>query len=148
MLRCTVALLGLVLAAGCTKTTEGPTLQPAAKDSVEDQGATFDVDVRYQPKGADEVEIVVKMTATGIEQTDKLVVDVSTHGFVITEGTPEWAGFIQPREKYTHRVTYKLLDDADSGRATVSIRRSLDSTLLWDAELLFEKGASGVQLAG
>lgn len=142
-----IALVGLAIGA-CQKQAAAPTLSPAVTDTVEDQGATFDVKVSWQPKTAEEVEIVVEMVATGIEQTDNLVVDVKTHGFVITEGVPDWTGFVLPRERYSHRVSYKMLDDEDQGRATITIRRTLDSTLLWDTELLFERTESGVRLAG
>lgn len=108
----------------------------------------FGVEVSWQPKSAEEVEIVVEMAAMGIEQTDNLVVDVKTHGFVITEGVPDWTGFVLPRERYTHRVSYKMLDEEDQGRATVTIRRTLDSTLLWDTELLFTREGGSVRLAG
>ena len=147
MLRCAVAILGLALACGCNKEATGPTVSPAVTDTVEDQGATFQVDVGWRAVTATEVELVVKMTATGIEQTDKLVVDVKTNGFVVTQGVPDWSGFIQPREKYTHRVSYQLLDDEDSGRATVTISRSMDGTLLWDTELLFAKDGDQIRLA-
>ncbi|MCA9707422.1 MAG: hypothetical protein KDK70_16340 [Myxococcales bacterium] len=147
MLRCAVAILGLALACGCNKDAAGPTVSPAVTDTVEDQGATFQVDVGWRAVTATEVELVVKMTATGIEQTDKLVVDVKTNGFVVTQGVPDWSGFIQPREKYTHRVSYQLLDDEDSGRATVTISRSMDGTLLWDTELLFAKDGGQIRLA-
>lgn len=147
MLRCAIAVLGLTLACGCTKTTEGPTLTPIRTDTVQDQGATFDVKVSWRKVAAKEVEIEIKMVATGIEQTDKLVADVKTYGFVITEGVPDWSGFIQPREKYTHKVRYKLLDDADSGRAELTLRRSLDSTMLWDTELLFDVEGGQIRLA-
>ncbi|MEM9460446.1 MAG: hypothetical protein AAGF11_40130 [Myxococcota bacterium] len=147
MLRCAVAVLGLTLACGCNKATTGPTLTPISTDTVEDQGATFQVVVSWRKVAAREVEFVIKMTATGIEQTDKLVADVKTHGFVITQGVPDWSGFIQPREKYSHTVSYKLLDDADSARAELTIRRSLDSTLLWDTELLFDTDGDEIRLA-
>lgn len=140
------AVLGLLPSACTKKQDTGPTLTPAVTDTVEDQGATFQVEVSWQNKTPQEVEIVVEMAATGIEQTDNLVVDVKTNGFVITEGVPDWTGFILPRERYTHRVSYKMLDDADQGRAAVSIRRTLDSTMLWDAELLFERADGSVRL--
>lgn len=140
------AVLGLLPSACTNKQDTGPTLAPAVTDTVEDQGATFQVKVSWQNKTPQEVEIVVEMAATGIEQTDNLVVDVKANGFVITEGVPDWTGFILPRERYTHRVSYKMLDDTDQGRAAVSIRRTLDSTMLWDAELLFERADGSVRL--
>lgn len=140
------ALLVGLLCGACQKQATGPTLSPAVTDTVEDQGATFQVKVSWQPKAPDEVEIVVEMAATGIEQTDNLVVDVKSNGFVITEGVPDWTGFILPRERYSHRVSYKMLDDVDQGRAGISIRRTLDSTMLWDTELLFERSDGNVRL--
>jgi hypothetical protein len=148
MLSRTAAVLALVLACACQKAAPAPTLAPAASDTVEDKGATFQVDVGWRSLAADEVEVVIEMAATGIEQTDNLVVDIKTYGFVITEGTPDWTGFILPRERYKHRVAYKLLEEEDQGQATVSIRRTLDSSLLWDVELLFERTEGGVKLAG
>jgi len=147
MRRRAVVLFGLALAAGCTKGPQGPTLEPVATDSVQDQEATFQVDVSWRRVATREAQIVVKMTTVGIEQTDKLVVDVKSTGFVITEGVPDWMGFIRPREKYSHQVSYKLLDDEDSGRIDVSIRRSLDSTLLWSTELLFDASGGQITLA-
>jgi hypothetical protein len=142
------ATLALALACACQKEAPAPTIAPIVSDTVEDQGATFKVNVGLRTVAADEAEIIIEMAAAGIEQTDNLVVDVKTHGLVITGGTPDWTGFILPRERYEHRVSYKLLDDEDQGRATVSIRRTLDSTLLWDTELLFERTEGGMKLAG
>lgn len=150
MLRPIVAALSLslALAGGCNKETNtGPTVVPGPSKTIEDQGATFDMEIGWRSVGADEVEIVVELIAKGIEQTDSLVVDVSTHGFVISEGGAQWTGFVQPRERYKHTVQYKLLDGADSGQANVTLRRSMDGTLLWDAELLFRIEGGKVVLA-
>lgn len=138
------ALLALALAGACEKAPTAPTLAPVVTDTVDDEGATFKVEVAWRNVAADEVEIVIEMAATGIEQTDNLVVDVKTEGLVITQGTPDWTGFILPRERYKHQVGYKLLDDETTeATATVSIRRTLDSSLLWDTELAFERTESG-----
>ena len=138
------ALLTLALVSACKKAPTAPPLAPIATDTVDDKGATFQVEVGWRPRAIGEVEIVIEMAATGIEQTDNLVVDVKTEGLVILEGTPDWTGFILPRERYTHRVSYKLLDDETSeGTATVSIRRTLDSSLLWDTELVFVESSGG-----
>jgi hypothetical protein len=144
------ATLALALPCACQKAASAPTLSPVVTDTVEDDGATFQVEVAWRNVAADEVEIVVQMAATGIEQTDNLVVDVKTDGLVILDGTPDWTGFILPRERYTHEVQYKLLDDETTeGRATVTIRRTLDSSLLWDTELSFVRTESGgMTLAG
>ncbi len=139
--------LGLGLPFGCAKAPAPPSLAPAVSDTIDDQGATFGVDVGWRSVSAEEVEVEVRMAAQGIEQTDKLVVDVATHGFVISEGTPQWSGFVLPRERYRHQVIYKMLDDENSGRATITIRRSMDGTLLWDTELLFTREGGSVRLA-
>jgi hypothetical protein len=144
------ALLTVALVCACQKKeATAPTLSPIVTDTVDDKGATFEVKVSWRNVTADEVEIVVDMAAVGIEQTDNLVVDVKTFGLVITSGTPDWTGFILPRERYKHTVSYKLLDDEDQGQASVTIRRTIDSSLLWDTELLFERTESGgMKLAG
>ena len=147
MLRRLVPVLGLALAWGCAKPPPPPSVNPATTQTVEDQGATFDMQIGWQSVGADEVKIVIEMVAKSIEQTDNLVVDVSTNGFVISSGTPQWVGFIQPRQRYEHEVTYKLLDGEESGRATVTLRRSMDGTLIWDTELLFVAEGGKVVLA-
>ncbi|MEX1368733.1 MAG: hypothetical protein AB1Z98_36735 [Nannocystaceae bacterium] len=139
--------LGLGLAPGCAKPPPPPTLSPAASDTVEDQGATFEVEVKWQRVGANEIKLVTVLAARGIEQTDSLVLDVTSSGFVITEGSREWVGFVKPREKYTHEVSYMMIDDEDSGRLDLGIRRSMDGTPLWGTELLFRREAGGITLA-
>ena len=142
-----VLALGLALAPGCAKPPPPPTVRPAVTDTVEDAGATFEVEVGWQQVAPDEVKVVIELTAKGIEQTDNLVVDVSSTGFVITEGSREWIGFVRPREHYEHEVAYKLLDEEDSGRLSIDIARSNDGTPLWGTELLFRREAGGINLA-
>ena len=138
------ATLTLALPCACQKAAPAPTVAPIVTDTVDDKGATFQVKVGWLPRSVGEVELVIEMAATGIEQTDNLVVDVKTEGLVITEGTPDWTGFVLPRERYTHRVSYKLLDpETSEGTASVSIRRTLDSSLLWDTELVLVRGNGG-----
>jgi hypothetical protein len=136
--------LALTLLSACSRQAPPPPLHPVVSQTVDDRGATFKVDVSWRNVTPDEVEIVVDMAATGIEQTDNLVVDVKTEGLVITQGTPDWTGFILPRERYQHRVGYMLLDDETTeGRALVTISRTLDSSRLWDTELVFERTEGG-----
>ncbi|MCH9688397.1 MAG: hypothetical protein K0V04_43605 [Deltaproteobacteria bacterium] len=140
--------LVLALGLGCAKAPASASLTPVVTDSVEDQGATFGVEVGWRSVSPQEVEVIARMTARGIEQTDKLVLDVSTHGFVIADGTTEWTGFIQPRESYRHAVSFKMLDGDESGRVTLTLRRSMDGTMLWETELLFSRDGGSVKLAG
>lgn len=138
------SMLALCLLGACEKAPTAPTLAPVVADTVDDKGATFKVEVSWRNVNPDEVELVIEMAAVGIEQTDNLVVDVKTEGLVITEGTPDWTGFVLPREHYTHRVAYKLLDDETTeATAALSIRRTLDSSLLWDTELAFVRTETG-----
>jgi hypothetical protein len=138
------ATLALALPCACQKAASAPTLAPIVTDTVDDKGATFKVEVAWRNVAADEVELVIEMAATGIEQTDNLVVDVKTEGLVITEGVPDWTGFILPRERYSHKVRYKLLDEETTeASAVLTIRRTLDSSLLWNTELAFVRTDSG-----
>lgn len=139
--------LGLLLSPGCAKAPPPPTMTPAVSDTVEDGGASFEVQVSWQQVTPDEVKIVTKLSAKGIEQTDNLVVDVTSTGFVITEGSREWVGFVRPRESYKHEVAYKLLEDGEDGRLDIGIRRSMDGTPLWGHEMIFVRDAGGITLA-
>lgn len=132
---------------GCTKAPPAPTVHPASSETITDGDVTFDFEIGWQSVGTNDVQIIVELIAKSIEQSENLVVDVSTNGFVITEGGAQWVGFVQPRERYKHTVTYGLLDGEESGRVTVTLRHSMDGSLLWDEELLFRKEGSAVVLA-
>ena len=133
-----VAVLVAVLAGGCNK--KGPaTAEPVAltNGTFKDDTGEIQIDVGYTPGRDRDLSIVVRMKAIGLEEMDKIVADVVVDGFVLTQGSPEWSGFVAPRQPITHRVEFRLLDDNESGTLKVSVRRSRDSELLYETELPF-----------
>ncbi len=148
MLRALALALVTATSVACASKPPAAEAQFVTKEIVRDNEVPFNIELGYLSRPPDEVEIVIKMSATSIDQTDKLVINVETHGFVLSEGTAEWNGFIQPRQRYKHQLVLKLLDDEQSARATVSVRRSMDSELLWQSDLLFESDGSSLRYAG
>jgi hypothetical protein len=140
-----VAVTG-VLAGGCNKKGAG-TAEPVAltNGTFKDATGEIQIDVGYAPGTDRDLAVVVRMKAIGLEEMDKIVADVVVDGFVLTQGSPEWSGFVAPRQPITHRVEFRLLDDVESGTLTVSVRRSRDSELLYETALPFV--ANGTVLA-
>lgn len=132
-----VALAG-AFAGGCNK-KGAATAEPVAltNGTFKDDTGEIQIDVGYAPGGDRDLAVVVRMKAIGLDEMDKIVADVVVDGFVLTEGSPEWSGFVAPRQPITHRVEFRLLDDVESGTLTVSVRRSRDSELLYEAALPF-----------
>lgn len=132
--------VGLACAAlgGCKKKGPG-TAEPVAivSGTFKDDTGEVKIDVGYTAGRDRDLEIVLRLNAIGLEEMDKIVADVVVDGFVLSEGSPEWSGFVPVRQPITHRVGFRLLDDADGGTLTVSVRRSRDSELLYEAPLTF-----------
>lgn len=141
--------LGFVLAAllaGCRK--DAPATTPPigiATEEIALDTKKVEVKIGYRPAPEREVELVVDLKAIGIEEMDKLVVDITVDGFVLVKGEPEWSGFVAPRIPINHRASFRLLEGNESGTLKVSVQRSVDSTLLLEREVAF--AADGDRLA-
>ena len=144
-LRGAAVLVGLAcaLVGGCEKKGPG-TAEPVAlvTSTFKDDTGEIQIDVGYVAGRDRDLEVVVRMQAIGLDEMDKIVADVVVDGFVLSDGSPEWSGFVAPRQPITHRVDFRLLDDAESGTLTVSVRRSRDSELLYEAPLTFVANGS------
>jgi hypothetical protein len=138
--------LATVPLGGCKK-QDRATADPVAITSgtFKDETGEIAIDVGYVAGKDRDLQIVVNMRALGLEEMDKIVVDVVVDGFVLVEGSPEWSGFVAPRQPIEHAVRFRLLDGAADGTLTVSVRRSRDSELLYEAALPF--AADGSKLA-
>jgi hypothetical protein len=136
-------LLALVAVLGCKK-DEGPTVKPLAEENVRDSDATVRVNVGFLPKARNEIDLVIDLVAVGVEQMDKIVVDVDPNGFLILNGSAEWTGFVPPYERRKHKVTLKPRDDETAPSATVTVRRSVDSEVLWQREFPFQVTKAGI----
>ena len=110
---------------------------PLTSDTFKDPTGEIRIDVGYSAKPEREVEIVARMEAIGLEEMDKIVLDIKVDNFVVLEGNPEWTGFVAPRQPIKHQARFKLLDGTDQGTLTVTVRRSNDSELLYETLLPF-----------
>ncbi len=144
--RLSVLLVVVALAGACRK-DGGGTAAPVSisSESFKDTVGEIQIDVGYRAKAGREVQVVVNMKAIGIEEMDKIVLDVTVNGFVLVAGEPEWSGFVAPRQPIRHEVGFKLLDDTEHGELHVTVRRSNDSELLYERVLPFV--ADGDRLA-
>jgi hypothetical protein len=142
--RSALALIAAVAIVGCQKKQDGSTAHPLAQENVKVDEATVRVDVSYRANSDTQIELVIDMAAVGIEHMEKIVVDISPDGFVIVEGTAEWSGFVEPYERHKHKVTLEPREDAAAATATVSVRRSVDSELLWQQEFEFQVTSDGI----
>lgn len=140
-----MVVAALTLGGACgPKSTAEPKV--VATESVRDPSGTIEVEMAYQSKGPEELDLVFRLRAVGGEEMDKLVLDLNLEGLHLLEGTTEWSGFVPPRQPQTHRVSLVRAQGAEHARATVSVRRSVDSELLMQRELLFRVTESGFDI--
>jgi len=139
--------LGLALAVGlgaCGPKSQASTVKPIAQGTVRDATGMFDLKVGYESRPDRQVELVLAMNAVGTTEMDKVVIDVDVEGFEVTDGSAEWSGFVPPRQPQKHRVTLRALDGEERPTATVTVRRSVDSEVLFSQELAFTVSGSSV----
>ncbi len=130
--------LTLALGAGaCGPKNAAPTRQPLGTELVTDDSGQFELTVEWKPAGDRTVEIHLSMKAVGLEEMDKVVVEVDHEGFQIADGSLEWTGFVPPRQPQSHSVTLQALEDAEEPMVSVDVFRSVDSTLLYHKEIPF-----------
>ena len=119
----------------CSSDLTAPT--PLATEQIVDETKKVEVKIGYRAAPEREVEIFVNLQAIGIEEMDKLVVDITVDGFVLVGGEPEWTGFVAPRFPVKHKASFRLLEGAESGTLTVSVARSVNSEVLLTREVPF-----------
>jgi len=136
-----LALAALLL--GCAhKSVGGPV--SVRSESVKEDDAELFLDLTYEPKGARQIELVLKMRVGGIVETNKLVAEVYIKGFNVEgNGATRWDGFVPPRTPQTFRVLLTVADGFDEASATVMLSRSQDSNQLLREELSFTVDAEG-----
>lgn len=133
-----VLALTAALATACQKNKQGTAAPlPLTSDTFKDATGEIRIEVGYSPKPTREVEIVARMEAIGLDEMDKIVLDIKVDNFVVLEGNPEWTGFVAPRQPIKHQARFRLLDGTDQGTLTVTVRRSNDSELLYETLLPF-----------
>lgn len=108
-----------------------------ASEQIADDTGKVQVDIGYRARAQREVELVVDLRAVGIEEMDKLAVDILVDGFVLVDGEPAWSGFVAPRLPIAHRASFRLLEGRDDGTLTVTVDRSMNSESLLERRLTF-----------
>jgi hypothetical protein len=112
-------------------------------DSVTEGEAELSLDLLYEPAGARQVTLILKMRVSGLSETQKLVGEVLMHGFNVERGSTRWDGFVPPRQPQTFEVTLGIPEDSDRASATLTLSRSHDSLVLLREELEFTVDAAG-----
>lgn len=139
-MRRTVLLLSWVVALApavpaCKKNQSGPTT--VATETASDGPAMLEVAFAYEAKGDREMELVLDMRAVGIEEMDKIVVQVEVGDFHLVDGNLRWTGFVPPRDPKKYRVRLRAVDGTDNPTVNVVVSRSHDSKLLLNESLDF-----------
>jgi hypothetical protein len=143
-----VIAAAILSSAGCRKDGAQPVAPiNLVSDRIKDDTGEIEVDVGYRLAPEREVEIVVDLAAIGIEEMDKVVADIQVDGFVLVAGEPEWSGFVAPRQPITHRASFRLLDGNESGTLIVTVQRSVNSEVLFEARLGFAADGDRVKPA-
>jgi len=141
--RFAVLLVAATLAACAGKGGGEPTV--LATESVRDPSGAIEVEMAYRNHPKSHVELSFRLRALGTDEMDKLVLDIDLQDLHVVEGSTEWTGFVPPRQPQSHSVVLVLAEGAEFPRATVSVRRSLDSELLMQRELAFRVSGSGLE---
>jgi hypothetical protein len=128
-------LAGLLTA--CGPKGGGATRQPLGTDVVTDETGEFELTVEYVPQPDRQIQLHLGMKAIGLEEMDKVVVEVDHEGFVLTEGALEWSGFVPPRQPQSFTLTLRALEDATDPVIHVKVSRSVDSEVLLSKEIGF-----------
>jgi hypothetical protein len=127
-------LVTLPACAGKNKSA-GPTT--VASTTFKDEPGEVQLEVQYDPMPPDRIALIIHMKGIGIEEMDKIAVDVTFDGFHIFEGSSQWAGFVPVREQRQHSLVLKRRDDVESGTITVTASRFRDSTPLAEEVIPF-----------
>ena len=134
MRRLAPLLFALVIACA-HKGGAGPTA--LRSETVKEDRAELVYELSYEPKGARQVELVLKLRVNGLEETNKLVAEIYIRHFNIESGSARWDGFVPPRQPQTVRVLLAIPEGQEESTATVMLSRSHDSLPLLREELTF-----------
>ncbi|MBC8071933.1 MAG: hypothetical protein IAG13_26635 [Deltaproteobacteria bacterium] len=138
MRRAAIAISVLLWCAGCRKDAPA-TVAPInlVEGEIVDDPAKVRVAIGYRPAPEREIELVVDLAAIGIEEMDKIVVDIVVEGFALVGGEAEWSGFVAPRFPIVHRASFRLLEGTEAGTLAVTVQRSVNSEVLFERTLAF-----------
>lgn len=112
-------------------------------ETVPEDKAQLSFELSYEPKGDRKVELVLKLSVTGLEETNKLVAETYIRHFNVESGSTRWEGFVPPRQPQTVRLLLAIPEGQERSTATVNLNRSHDSYPLMREELTFVVGPDG-----
>ncbi len=130
-----LALAAIVMVPSCDKPTTSPL--DLGTETVSDDSGTVSVKMALRDLPGNETELSFKLEAVGLEEMDKLALDVALDEMFLVDGGSQWSGFVPPRGPQTHRVVVKPIDDATAPRVRVSVSRFRDSEVLMHREINF-----------
>lgn len=139
------SILVLGMGSGCKKTPATRSPVTLATDTVTDPSGVVEVEIAYTPRPERQIELSFELRAIGIAEMDKIVLEVRLDGFHLVDGQIEWTGFVPPRQPQSHRLTVQAAEDVAQAQIRVSVRRSVDSTLLMEREIAFSVTGDGVK---
>lgn len=137
--------IALVVVACRKQDADSTTPIEMARERITDADATIELKISYRALPQREIELIAALSAVGIVETEKLVVDVLVDGFVLVGGEPQWSGFVAPRQPIKHRTSFRLLDGNDSSALTLSVHRSRNSEVLFERRIEFASDGERVK---
>jgi hypothetical protein len=135
-----LVVFAALLACGPKEAPGAVTLQTT---TVDDAGAPLRAEFSFLAKGKRQVDIIIKLVNSGIEESEKLVADVQIQGFDIVTGSTHWDGFVPPRQPQSHTVHLVVAEGFDQATAEITLRRSADSKMLMSEVLELTVGEDG-----
>lgn len=130
-----LALATLAIVSSCDKPTTSPL--DLGTETASDESGQVSVKFELLDRPGSETELTFRLEAVGLEEMDKLALDVALDEMWLVEGGAQWSGFVPPRGPQTHRVVVKPIDNATAPRVRVKVSRFRDSEVLAHREISF-----------
>lgn len=142
MLRHALLLTLLLTPTACAHAPQGGPIS-VRKETVPEDKAELSFELLWEPKGARKVELVLKLSVTGLVETNKLVAETFIRHFNVEDGDTRWDGFVPPRQPQTIRLLLAIPEGQERSTATVNLSRSHDSYPLMREEMTFVADEAG-----
>ena len=130
------ALLLFTLATACAHAPQGGPIS-VRSETVAEEKAQVSFALTYEPKGPRQVELVIKLSVSGLEESNKLVAETYIRHFNVESGDTRWDGFVPPRQPQTIRLLLAIPEGQERATAIVNLNRSQDSYPLMREEMTF-----------
>jgi len=143
MLRPALLLITTLMSTVCAHAPKAGPVSLRAETVPEDK-AQLSFELLYEAKGARRVELVLKLSVSGLAETNKLVAETYIRHFNVESGDTRWDGFVPPRQPQTIRLLLAIPESQPSATAIVNLNRSHDSYPLMREEITFVVDADGM----